>query len=70
MILNNSIMDNIKICCNELREHIAFYEDYMIMASKIEGDYKIDILSDGGHGGIMENVKYCPFCGGRLEIEE
>lgn len=66
-------MKKLLYCCDTIEKYIKEDELFCILDnhpfSKIKGDAKVYIMSDGGHGGIVD-IKYCPFCGQKLIFYE
>jgi hypothetical protein len=58
--------ERVKICCKEMDETQREEGTPFRYDSKSDA---IDITYDYGYGGLMRNVKFCPFCGKGLEIE-
>ena len=58
-------------CCKKMIETISNDELMCILDqvpfTKLKAEPTVHIISDGGHGG-EEPIKFCPFCGKKIEI--
>lgn len=54
-------MSKIKICCDELEHNIDGFE--------VDSLGRFSISTFTNHWWSLDGVKYCPFCGKKLEVD-
>lgn len=53
------------VCCKEMEFHILEHEQPILYDDRLR-EYSLKCILNGAGAGVIQNIKYCPFCGKKL----